>query len=412
MRAFLALAFPSWVLLGTASPIAETPEFIEAAPARIDDLVHSPSGTGCGEAWRTWPTVQHDAVKRGTVMVFDLVSRVGNAFLDLRGVIEICRWLELGLVVDWRGFRGFREAFDPGELAWDIDPAPFRLRAIEISRGIKSTGLHEFRFVDGAMILSDQQVTLLASGMGIVDQSPEEMAAQMKAAFPLKIRYWVGSVMQLGVPVEPCTWNMAFRRSPSMMKSLEEHHRPWAKAALATPEQPSTPPGSVKYVAWQIRTTDGESATSYKPKVHNYIFDHVPSTEVCRWYFAATEEALGACRSGSGVDSMPIFVSSNSKSMARNCSADAGQRNMQAGYVDLGVTDGNAHTSFSADPEKTARNAFVDFLLLLDAEVVIRTGSSFSGMAVDMKGLICSVASVAVETPVRSMYVCVPPTGC
>lgn len=99
-------------------------------------------------------------------------------------------------------------------------------------------------------------------------------------------------------------------RSPSMTKSLQEH-RQWTETALATPEQPSAPLENAKYVAWQIRTTDGESATSYKPKVHTYIFDHVPSTEVCRWFFTAMEEALGACRSGSDGHSMPIFVSSN-----------------------------------------------------------------------------------------------------
>lgn len=48
---------------------------------------------------------------------------------------QICRWLELGLVVDWKGFPGFREAFDTGEIAWDIDSAPFRQRAVEIYRG-------------------------------------------------------------------------------------------------------------------------------------------------------------------------------------------------------------------------------------------------------------------------------------
>lgn len=96
--------------------------------------------------------------------------------------------------------------------------------------------------------------------------------------------------------------------------------------------------------------------------------------------------------------------------MARNCSAEAVERNIQAGYVDLGITEGNAHTSFSSDPKTTARNAFVDFLLLLDAEVVVRTGSSFSGMAVAMRGLVCSRASV--ETPVSGVLVCVPPTGC
>lgn len=98
--------------------------------------------------------------------------------------------------------------------------------------------------------------------------------------------------------------------SPSLLKSLEAH-RPWPEAACATPEQPRVPQENVKYVAWQIRTSEGESTDSFKPLVHTYIFDRVPSTEVCPWYFTATKEAIGACRLGSDGDVMPIFVSSN-----------------------------------------------------------------------------------------------------
>ena len=99
-------------------------------------------------------------------------------------------------------------------------------------------------------------------------------------------------------------------RSASMLKSLEEH-RPWTQATGATPEQLRDPPENPKYIAWQIRTSDGESATSYKPDVHTHVFDHVPSTEVCPWFFTAMEEALGSCRDESERDAMPIFVSSN-----------------------------------------------------------------------------------------------------
>lgn len=90
MRTFSVLVFPSWVLLGAARSIAKAAEvYIGAAPARADDLVRTPSASECGVAWRTWPVVQQKAIAHGTVMVFDLVSRVGNAFLDLRSVIEV-----------------------------------------------------------------------------------------------------------------------------------------------------------------------------------------------------------------------------------------------------------------------------------------------------------------------------------
>lgn len=95
MRTSWTLALPSWILIGTAAPIAEASEvYVGAAPARADDLVPAPSTNGCSDVWRTWPAVQQTAVERGTVVVFDLVSRVGNAFFDLRSVIEVSRWLE------------------------------------------------------------------------------------------------------------------------------------------------------------------------------------------------------------------------------------------------------------------------------------------------------------------------------
>lgn len=90
MRLLLAVAFPFGVLFGAAHSIANASESsFGAAPARADDLVRTSIESTCGEVWRSWPTAQSNAMERGTVMVFDLVSRVGKAFLDLRSVIEV-----------------------------------------------------------------------------------------------------------------------------------------------------------------------------------------------------------------------------------------------------------------------------------------------------------------------------------
>lgn len=92
MRAISTLALRSWVLVGVAlgQSIAKASEFrVGAAPARADDLVRASAESDCSDVWRTWPTVQQSAVERGTVMVFDLVSRVGQSFSDLRSVIEV-----------------------------------------------------------------------------------------------------------------------------------------------------------------------------------------------------------------------------------------------------------------------------------------------------------------------------------
>ncbi|CAN0008770.1 unnamed protein product [Ectocarpus fasciculatus] len=376
---------------------------VAAAQGAANHLVHAPADSECDELWRTWPAMQDSAIANGTVVVFDLVARVGNAFMDLRHIIQVARWLELGLVVNWKGFQGFRDAFDTGELKWDIDPEPFRRRANEMRRGVNPSGFHLLWFYDGFMILSDHQLKTLASKFGIAIQQPDTMVADLKKRFPVKIRYWIGGGLQRALPApQPCTWNMFVKRSASMMRSLEVYN-PWRVEG-------SSMSRFQKYIAFQIRTTEGETAGSFDPKIHTYIFNNLQSTAVCSWYFAATEEAKGACPAAfdAGEGDMPLFISSNSMSMARNCSAEAAGRDMVPGLVDVGVPVGDAHTTFSAHPKIAALKAFVDFLFLLDAEVVVRTASSFSGTAVEMKGMSCFEAKVSVEMPISGLYVCVP----
>jgi len=68
-----------------------------------------------------------------------------------------------------------------------------------------------------------------------------------------------------------------------------------------------------------------------------------------------------------------------------------------AGYVDLGIAETDAHTSFSKDPATTASNAFLDFLFLMDAFIIVRTSSSFSGTVATIKGLECTNAKSQVK---------------
>lgn len=46
--------------------------------------------------------------------------------------------LEVALVLDCAKFPGFRAAFDPSEIKWDLDPATIRQRADEVSQGIRA----------------------------------------------------------------------------------------------------------------------------------------------------------------------------------------------------------------------------------------------------------------------------------
>lgn len=90
-----------------------------------------------------------------------------------------------------------------------------------------------------------------------------------------------------------------------MMKSLEVYN-PWRVDGRSMSR-------FQKYIAFQIRTTEGETAGSFDPKIHTYIFNNLQSTAVCDWYYAATEEAKGVCPAAfnAGEQDMPLFISSN-----------------------------------------------------------------------------------------------------
>lgn len=97
-----------------------------------------------------------------------------------------------------------------------------------------------------------------------------------------------------------------------------------------------------------------------------------------------------------------------SKGMARNCSAGADNHGYKAGFVDLGIASHESHTKFSKNPD-TVVNAFIDFLYLIDASVIVSTGSSFSFAVAEIKGyrphLIATRESMKI---VDKMYVFVP----
>lgn len=79
--------------------------------------------------------------------------------------------------------------------------------------GVNPSGFHLLWFYDGFMILSDHQLTTLASKFGIAIQQPDTMVAELKKRFPVKIRYWIAGGLQRALPApQPCTWNMFVKR--------------------------------------------------------------------------------------------------------------------------------------------------------------------------------------------------------
>ena len=96
--------------------------------------------------------------------------------------------------------------------------------------------------------------------------------------------------------------------SPAMVASLE-HHSPWGLApGASTPRHQAT-----EYVAWHIRTSDGETAKSYHGQ--KYVIQEA-SSDVCPTFLVAMDDALQrakSCRESLSVhaDNALVFISSN-----------------------------------------------------------------------------------------------------
>ncbi|CAN0047547.1 unnamed protein product, partial [Pylaiella littoralis] len=223
----------------------------------VDAFVRTTGNEVCSEVWASWPAIQEFAVAKGTVIVFHAFPSVGNLFIVLLHLMKVARLLQLGLVLDWHQFPGFRAAFEPSKINWDLDVAEVVRRAHEISQGVNPAGVHALRFRDGVIILSDAQLWLLASKMGISGSSAGETAAAVGLAVQ-SMRELLTLVGQNYPPTEPCAWNLLLKRSASMMARLSTHS-PWDKAAARS--RFGSPPS--KYVGWHIRTSDGETKYSF-----------------------------------------------------------------------------------------------------------------------------------------------------
>ncbi|CAM9252258.1 unnamed protein product [Scytosiphon promiscuus] len=395
-----------------------------AAAATIrtgEAFVPHASDHACGSVWSGWAESQDAAVEAGTVLVFDVYSSVGNLFVTLGRLLPIVRRLELGLIFNWKSFEGFRVAFEPAEINWDVDSVELRRRSNQILRGDGPPGRHAFKFADGFMILSDWQVDRLGSELGVAgDSTATHKAFAITQVAPRKLRNFI-NLVAVGAPraatkdggaltmPNACAWNMLLKRSQSMMVSMNAH-RPWANHAAITSSFSSS--SLPRYAAWHIRTSEGETAKSFSPTRHTYIFDGQRSSDVFPAFFLALGKAEDACRSSpvgeAYFDSPPfLYISSNSKSMAHNCSIDARSRDIEAGFVDLGLSAKDSHTRFSTNPN-TAVNAFIDFLFLMDSDFIVRTASSFSGTVAMIRGLDCQ-ASGGLNSVDSGITICVPP---
>ena len=120
------------------------------------------------------------------------------------------------------------------------------------------------------------------------------------------------------ITVSPCRLLACPSYSPTVMSSLQEHS-PWGMVMgdAGMHHHPT------EYIAWHIRTSEGETATSYDPKVHPHVLEE-PASAVCPAYLAATGdlvEAAQTCRRPhalGGSDEI-VYISSNRYMGMRRC---------------------------------------------------------------------------------------------
>ena len=80
------------------------------------------------------------------------------------------------------------------------------------TEGVNTAGLHSFKFEDGVLLLSDGQLDRLTTILDTVETSTPETAA-MAALKPFRrIRKLVDAVGDTSIPLDPCAWNLLFRR--------------------------------------------------------------------------------------------------------------------------------------------------------------------------------------------------------
>lgn len=95
-----------------------------------------------------------------------------------------------------------------------------------------------------------------------------------------------------------------------MMASMEEHS-PWEVVV----DDSGRRTNHAEYIAWHIRTSEGETAQSYHPTTHPYVIQE-PAAVVCPTYLVAMEEAMQTVLDcpisyAWGTDVLPVYISSN-----------------------------------------------------------------------------------------------------
>ncbi|CAM9748754.1 unnamed protein product [Ascophyllum nodosum] len=373
---------------------------VEGEDAGSDQLLNvnfikSTESSVCSDTWKSWPSDSARALESENIIVFRLFPAIGNLFLSLRRLIWVSNFLGVSMVLDSKIFPGFRQAFEPAQISWDIDPAPLKQRAVDIEKGRSNTSvLHAKTFSDGIIILSNAHFVLLTSILDIKADNMSDLIFMLQGSASTTMRNLISSLAgnlsrkaNVGLNVEPCAWNMFFRMSPVLVDARRTYS-PWPTIETDTL---STSFRSEEYVAWHLRIpTEADRRQGYNPNVHTYMMTETADV-VCSLYIEAMESARLRCPTLFTNDT-EVYISSISTSLGSSCIADLAEHGIKGVQVDMGLTADEAHTSHNGTNLESTINAFLDYMFLMDAKAIIRTGSSFSGTVTSNRGLTCRSA--------------------
>ncbi|CAM9932989.1 unnamed protein product [Phaeothamnion confervicola] len=345
------------------------------------DFIQASSHDGQCDGWKA-EELHQQGLDHGNIIVYKTITSVGNLFLSLPQALKTAQALGSALTLDSRGFPGFRAALEPNKIQWDMSN---RLVDLLVGKqgGIPMIGQiperYLVRFSDGFILADETMLSLLARAAGVQGEL-DSFCSSIPGIAGNRMGNLFGKV-QASIAVEryditPCAWNKFFKRSETMQEALITHRG-------------QIPTGTFQpYVSWHVRTPSGETASSYDPVHHGYIFAE-PLEDVCRAFFKTMVYLMDSCRLGDSV--LPVHLASNSLNMKGNCTAMLPTGKVSnITYVDLGLGENDGHTAYSADPEAAAINSFLDYFYMMDAPFIIRGGSSFSGSIVSLRGMRCS----------------------
>lgn len=98
---------------------------------------------------------------------------------------------------------------------WDFLP---HRTAYLTGGGMDADGMHAITFPDGALIISDAQLTRMAAALQIKATMLPELYNELRQRTPARrnlrnMRFFLDDLQKfLGVKVQPCAWNMMFNR--------------------------------------------------------------------------------------------------------------------------------------------------------------------------------------------------------